>query len=304
MRLIVRLPNWVGDVCMALPTLTALAERGVDLHLLGKGWAGGLLAAHGWTHSKMVPGLRPGSALVRSLGIERGLLLTNSFGSAAQFRLGGVRACGYRAECRTLLLARGVPRQRGLHEVESFWRLGQEVAAWLALTPLPPTPPASLGLRLGQGAHDAAAKALERAGVHSAYVLLCPLAAGTIHGQPKIWSGFPLLTRLLLDRGVPVVACPGPGEEVTCAAATPGARQLTGLGLDAYAAVAAGALITVANDSGPMHLAAAVDAPVLGLFGASAPGRTRPWSALGSQMGGLNEWPTVEMVAHSVASHL
>ena len=304
MRLIVRLPNWVGDVCMALPTLTALSERGVELQLVGKGWAAGLLAAHGWPHAKVVTGLRAGAAAVRSLGIERGLLLTNSFGSAAQFRLGGVRACGYRAECRTPLLARGVPRQRGLHEVESFWRLGQEVAAWLALTPLPPTPPVSLGLRLGQNAHDAAAKALERAGVRSAYVLLCPLAAGTINGQPKIWPGFPLLARLLQERGVTVVACPGPGEEQASAQALPGARQLPGLGLDAYAAIAAGALVTVANDSGPMHLAAAVDVHVIGVFGVADPQRTRPWSAKGHTLGDAQGWPTAAAVMEQVAHFL
>ena len=304
MRLIVRLPNWVGDVCMALPTLTALADRGVDVHVLGKGWAGGLLAAHGWPHTKVVAGLRAGTATIRELGIQRGLLLTNSFSSAVQFRLGGVRACGYRAECRTLLLARGVPRQRGLHEVESFWSLGQEVAAWLSLAPLPPTPPASLGLRLGQGAQAAAAKALEHAGIHSAYVLLCPLAAGTINGRSKIWPGFPLLARLLQERGVTVVACPGPGEEQACATALPGTRQLPGLGLDAYAAIAAGALVTVANDSGPMHLAAAVEAPVIGVFGVGDPQRTRPWTAQGQTLGDVNGWPAAAMVMEQIAHFL
>lgn len=297
MKLVVRLPNWVGDVCMALPALTALAERGVELHLVGKGWAGDLLAAHGWPVTRLPGGLRPAAATVRALGIPRGLLLTNSFGSAAQFRLGGVRAVGYRSEGRTLLLGRGVPRPSSGHEVEAFWRLAQEVAVWLALPPLPAEPPTSLGLRLSDAHRAAAATALQQVNVHSPYVVLCPLAAGTIRGRSKIWPSFAPLARLLTDRGLPLVACPGPGEEAACAEALPGARMLSGLGLGAYAAVCAGALHTVANDSGPMHLAAAVGAPVLGVFGVSDAVRTRPWSAHGRTLGGADGWPTVAAVA-------
>lgn len=296
MKLVVRLPNWVGDACMALPALTALAERGVELHLIGKGWAGNLLEGHGWPVTKPPPGLWPAARAVRALGIPRGLLFTNSFGSALQFRLGGVRAVGYRREWRTPLLGRGVPKPAGGHEVAAFWRLAQEVAAWLALPPLPAEPPASLGLRSSEPAREAARLALEKAGVHSPYVLLCPMAAGTIGGKSKLWPSFALLSRLVQERGLPVVACPGPGEEVACGEALPGARLLPGLGLGAYAAVCAGAIVTVANDSGPMHLAAAVDAPVVGVFGVSGPERTRPWSVHGATVGGADGWPSAAEV--------
>ncbi len=297
MRLIVRLPNWVGDACMALPALTALAERGLDLQLVGKGWAGDLFAGHCWPVLRLPTGLRPAARAIRACGIPRGLLFTNSFGSALQFRLGSVAAVGYRREWRTPLLGRGVPRIGHVHEVAAFWRLAQEVAAWLALPPLPAEPPASLGLRLTEAHRLAATAALARAGVHGPYALLCPLAAGTIAGRPKVWPGFPLLARLVQERGLPVVACPGPGEEAACGEALPGARLLPGLGLGAYAAVAAGAVQTVANDSGPLHLAAAVDAPVLGIFGVADPWRTRPWSINGRTVGDATGWPDLPTVA-------
>lgn len=297
MKLVVRLPNWVGDVCMALPALTALAERGVELHLVGKGWAGDLLAAHGWPVTRLPSGLGQAATTVRALGIPRGLLLTNSFGSALQFRLGGVRAVGYRRECRTILLGRGVPRLVGGHEVAVFWRLAQEVAVWLALPPLPPEPPAQLGLRLTEAHRQAAVNALQQAHVHSPYVVMCPLAAGTINGRSKIWPSFAPLARQLSERGVTLVACPGPGEEAASTEALPGVRQLPGLGLGAYAAVCARALHTIANDSGPMHLAAAVNAPVIGIFGITDAVRTRPWSSQGRTVGGADGWPTVAAVA-------
>ena len=301
MKLVVRLPNWVGDVCMALPALRALAERGVQLELVGKGWSGDLLAGHGWPCRKLPAGVRPAAAVIRELGIERGLLLTNSFGSALQFRWAGVRAVGYRQELRTILLGRGVPRVRGRHEVQAFWRLAQEVAVWLALPPLPPEPPPELGLTLTPQHEQAAKHALQRAGVHAPFVLLCPLAAGTINGRSKVWPGFPQLARLLAARGLPLVACPGPGEDAACAEALPGAVLLPGLGLGTYAAIARRALITVANDSGPMHLAAAVGAPVVGVFGVADPARTHPWSAQGRTIGDANGWPSADEVLGRLA---
>ena len=44
----VRLPNWVGDACMALPALRELDARGAVLSLAARGWATDLLAGHGW----------------------------------------------------------------------------------------------------------------------------------------------------------------------------------------------------------------------------------------------------------------
>jgi len=46
--LIVRLPNWVGDVVMSLPTLWHLHHHGYALQLVGKRWAVPLLAGCGW----------------------------------------------------------------------------------------------------------------------------------------------------------------------------------------------------------------------------------------------------------------
>jgi heptosyltransferase-2 len=108
------------------------------------------------------------------------------------------------------------------------------------------------------------------------------------------------LCRGLIEQGETVVACPGPGEAAACAAALPGARLLDGLGLGAYAAVMSLSRRVVANDSGPMHLAAAVGAPVLGIFGVSDPGRTRPWGRSGAIVGNRNAWPTVQAVWESL----
>jgi heptosyltransferase-2 len=292
--LAVRLPNWVGDVCMALPALSALGERR-PLRLFGKGWAVELLAGMAWTVEKLPTGVRAAAAAVRSSGARDGLLFTNSFGSALAFRWAGLRATGYRAELRGLLLGRAVSKPRGLHEVETFWRLA---LAHLGRAPAPP--PGRLGLNLQERHRQQARDALAAAGVSGAYTVLCPLAVGAADGRSKVWPSFPLLCRGLIEGGDAVVACPGPGEEGACAAALPGARMLPGLGLGAYAAVLAGARRVAANDTGPMHLAAAVDAPVVGIFGVSDPRRTAPWSAGGTFCGSSSGWPALAEVVRAL----
>jgi heptosyltransferase-2 len=297
--LIIRLPNWVGDVCMALPTLRILAAHGIPLHLVGRGWAADLLAGHGWSVSTLPKPLLQARRHLKTLGPTRGLLLTNSLGSALAFRLAGIRSLGYANEGRSLLLHHAIPKGPAGHEVLTFWRLAQAIAPWYG-EQLPDHPGHHLGLQLHADHHAQAEAAL--AAVPRPFVVLAPLAAGTIGGQSKKWPGFPLLARLLAAEGIALVGCPGPGEETEMAAAVPGATLLPGLRLGAYAAVLQRAAMTVANDSGPMHLAAATASPVIGLFGVSDPARTRPWP--GIALGGPGAWPRVEDVAAEVLQTL
>ncbi len=306
MTLLVRLPNWVGDVCMALPALRGLSGQGLALRLFGRPWAADLLAGHPWPVDGLPAGVRAGAAAVRACGIDRGLLFPNSFSSAWTFRLGGVRAIGYRGDGRSLLLARAVARASGAHEVESFWALACEAARWLDRPPLAPAPPGRLGLQLAPAHRQQARDALAAAGVATGesaapLVVLAPLAAGTIRGVSKVWPHFAALSRHLAHAGACVVCCPGPNEARSAAEAVPAAVQLPGLRLGAYAAVCAQAALVVANDSGPMHLAAAVDASVLGVFGTGDPGRTRPWSPGAQWIGGPpSGWPSLQAVCSRV----
>ena len=293
--LAVRLPNWVGDVVMALPALALLQQRGFALHAMGKGWASDLLAGLPMTVTKLPKGLRASAKAWRATGCRDGVLFTNSLGSAAQMRLGGIKAVGYRKEFRSLLLGQGLNRVDKIHEVDSFWRLAVGVLQRFNL-PVPTEPIPFTPLPLTDSHRAIAAQALQSAQIHQPYSVLCPLAVGTIAGRSKQWPSFPLLCRGLIDAGETVVACPGPGEEEATTAALPGAKLLPGLGLGAYAAVMSGARRVVANDSGPMHIAAAVDVPVLGIFGLTEPGRTRPWSDKGIAVGAWNGWPTMQAV--------
>jgi len=301
--LLLRLPNWVGDVCMCLPTLHALHEVGFALQACGRGWAKELLAG---MPVEMLPlrkrGILAQAADMRASTSRHALLFTNSLSSALAARLAGLAAIGYRGEGRWPLLAKGIPRPTGGHEVATFWRLGTIACErWASRADWPGRIPDRLDLPIPQDARETAGRALDNARITTPYWACAPLAQGTIGGLSKIWPHWRELAQRLADTQRPVVACPGPGEEDACRAALPGARILPGLGLASYAAVLGGAEQVVANDSGPMHLAAAAGAPVFGIFGPGDPDRTAPWG--GRHLGGRGRWPSLAEACRALDLH-
>jgi heptosyltransferase II len=126
--------------------------------------------------------------------------------------------------------------------------------------------------------------------------VLCPVAVGLHRGRIKAWSGFPELCRALRARGDTVVGCPGPGEAQAVAAALPGATLLPATDVGGFAALLAGSRLVVANDSGPGHLAAAVGARLVSIFGVTEPERTQPWGPQVLRVGGSDGWPAPQQV--------
>lgn len=100
------------------------------------------------------------------------------------------------------------------------------------------------------------------------------LAPGSV-GPAKRWSYYAEAARLLAARGLEVWVIGGPGEKALAAeivaAGGPGVRDLTGSDLrDGIVAMAA-AGVAVSNDSGLMHVAAALGTPTIGIFGPTSP---------------------------------
>ncbi len=313
--LIIRLPNHLGDACMALPALDLLAAQGVSLTLVGRAWATELFAAHPWPAIGL-PGARmAGVAALRKLrashpGPHDALLLTNSFSSALEFRLAGLRPGGYARDGRSLLLRRAISVPQAwygdMHTIEYYLHL---VRAYLNLAASDAPAAASVPrLALTADARARAAAALALAGVAAGaqpnYVVLCPVAQGRHRGQNKCWDGYARLGRQLRERGLAVVICPGPGEAAAATAAVPDARVVGALDLGGFAALLARSCLVVANDSGPGHLAAAVGARLVGVFGVTDPSKTCPRGPGVHIAGGAAGWPSYEEVAALVLSLL
>jgi lipopolysaccharide heptosyltransferase II len=293
--LIVRLPNHLGDACMSIAALDALAAGGHALTLAGRPWIGALFEAYPW---RTVPlggrRLDRVRALRDAAKGSDGVLFTNSFSTALEFRLAGIAATGYARGGRSWLLSKSVRVNDDDHMVEYYLRLAS------TLLPRPMPVPAELDLRVSAAARQRVRVALSAAGARSPYVVLCPVAVGLHHGKVKAWDGFTRLHAELVARGHCVVALPGPGESAEARRVLPEATLLPESDVGTFAALLADARLVVANDSGAGHLAAAVGAPLVSVFGVTEPERTRPWGPHVRMVGSGAGWPSYEDVAAAV----
>jgi heptosyltransferase-2 len=297
--LAVRLCNWVGEVVLATPTLKRLAAAGYDLQLVGKGWAPALLEGTGWPVLVRPPSVRRAAgqlAQLRRAVVARGarpaaVLLTKSFSSALEARLGGWQAIGYARDGRSLLLDAAVPLERFEHASHAYWHLASR---FLGVDEPYPTQ-VELSPSAAQQARATAILA-ERSLDGRPFVVVCPFSgADDVEGR-KVWPGYGEFGRRLAAAGTAMVVCPGPGEEARATQLLPGAILLPGLDLGVYAAVLGRAAAVVSNDTGPGHLAAAAGARLLAVYG---PQSVAAWAPLGARVELLHDssgWSSVEQV--------
>jgi heptosyltransferase-2 len=296
--LLVRLCNWVGEVVLSLPALRRLHDAGFALHLFGKGWAPALLEGCGWPVTVRQHGLGATIAQLRALrgtlaGTDRApaLLLTKSLSSALETRCAGFRPEGYAYDGRSLLLTRAHRLSRVDHMALSYWRL---VDGFLGASSPMPT---ALDWSPSPAQHAKATALLAMHGlVRGHYVLFCPFSGSDDRENAKVWPGFEAIAQSCWRRGLPVVVCPGPGEENTARALLPNATCLTGIDLGMYGALTTLAYCTIANDTGPGHLAAAAGARLISVYG---PRSTRAWTPIGpgvTVLGDPHGWPSIDEV--------
>lgn len=299
-RLIVRLPNWVGDVIMALPALDLLSAAGFDLHLFGKRWIKDLLSETPYHLHTINHSFCTAQKKIRACNARHALLLTNSFSSALLFRLSGLKTLGYNTDARRFLLSHAYKKTSNTHETVIFSQLAHyAIEKWQDVSSSQQAP---LNLHLERNPTLPLNKNLITSvnsrfntELETPYWVICPFAVGTTKsGAPKIWPHWQALISRLSNAKIKLIICPGPDEQSKCLPYAEHIVQLDGLSLSEYAVVLRGAAQVIANDSGPMHLAQAVGAPTLGIFGVTDPART---SAIGSKaLGSNNGWPTLKEV--------
>lgn len=298
MTLVAFAPNWLGDVVMALPAIADLVRHtsqgggrvvvaarrglaslfeivpGVDAVVpLG---AGGLASA--------ARSMRADAAAVRGVGAVRAVLFPNSLRSALVARLAGVpERLGYARDLRGPLLTARVPPARGGHQVDAYQRLAIAAGADNgSREPSLDPPPDSI---------DAARRLLADRGWDGVRPLV-GLAPGAAFGGAKRWPSDRFagtVASLVRDRGACCVLV-GSGAEAPAARAIAreagkmGGQDAPGTIIDLAgqttlvmaAAVLAACRVFVSNDSGAMHLAAAVGTPLVAVFGPTDERATAP----------------------------
>ncbi len=304
-----RLPNWIGDVCMSLPCLDTLLLSGIPVIACGRPWARDLLAGYAIADFLPMSGQwRKDRATVQQHRRHHyrrcaGLLLPDSLSSAMVFRFAGIPCAGYRDDGRSLILRWPINKPAGkLHAVESWHYLTrQAMRRWGLESPLD-APPSRLNLLLNDEHRRQCELALDQAGLRGRpFILIAPTATGLHHGKNKVWPFFDALTRRLQEQGHRVAMCPPPSEETAAKRNAPTAIRIPPLALGAFATLTKLAEAVVCNDSGVSHLAAAAHARQITLFGVTQRDRTGPWSDLAVCLGSDQGWPGLDETEASLA---
>ena len=275
-RLIVRAPNWLGDAVMALPAMAAVrrAFEGKTIVVAANPSIAPLFEERTQAGADEVITIDPSRERAQLRDARAGaiLLFPNSFGSAwIASRSGTAERWGYRAAGRGWLLTRGVPRPRTpVHQVEYYLELVRR-------------------LEIGNPLHDDARPridpqpaTLEKAGAILAAAGLAPedtivgFAPGAAYGHAKQWppDRVALVIAELAHRGAAAVLVgagadreTGRAIESSLPAGTRVANLIGRTSLRQLVGVVARCAAFVSNDSGAMHIAAALRVPLTALFG-------------------------------------
>ena len=289
MTLAVALPNWVGDVVMATPTLRALRAHlpGERIIAVLRPYVRPVLEPNPWIDAyvevgKSTADLWHAARILRREHVETGIMLPNSLRSALLFWMGGVkRRIGYDRGGRRRLLTDAIPPLReGARFVPS-----PMITYYLRLAEVLGASASDRRMELFTTAADeaAAASAYEAAGLDPERTLLvCPgYAFGPSKGWPvQHWAD---MVRGARERFglVPGILC-GPKEVAIAEAISQAAGGCAtfhdkGLTLASSRAVVRRAKAMVAIDSGLRHYAAAMGRPVVALFGPTHIEWTETW---------------------------
>ncbi len=284
MKPVVLVPNWLGDGIMAMPALQALCRREglTGLTVLAKPRVLGLWRLHPdvGTCWELGPGTRGTVLAARRLRSERTrtvYVLPNSFRAALIPWLAGVpERVGVRGHRPAALMRPCVslPREyRDRHQAEEYrFLLGVEDGG-VGEDVLP---------RLRVPA-DVVARIRERTRFGDGERVIGVLP-GAARGAAKRWpvERFAAVAGDLARR-IParILALGSAAEEGACervaTAAGPSAVNLAGRTNLAELAAALGRCdVVICNDSGGMHLAAAMGTPVVAVFGITDPRKTGP----------------------------
>ena len=281
--IVVRCPNWVGDLIMATPVFQSLRRGFPDaaLHAVTRPYNREIISDCPWLTSvipcddQSLQGMRSTAGRIREVAADWAILLPNSIRSYLPVRLAGVRQVfGYRRGVRKPLVQGPEPwrasdgRYLPLPMIDYYL----EICRWLGLeVPSHPKP----ALFIAETLRQDAARLLAKYGIGEAELVI-GLNPGAKFGSSKCWPPeyFARLADMLEERlKAKLLLFVGPGEG-TIAEKIMGATEArlidTGpdeIGLGLLKPMIQRCDLLITNDTGPRHYATALDRPVVVIMG-------------------------------------
>ncbi|MBW2086557.1 MAG: lipopolysaccharide heptosyltransferase II [Deltaproteobacteria bacterium] len=289
-RILVRSTNWVRDALLSTPALASLRDNFPESHLsvLARKWVTAIYKDHPAVDEIMVydvEGRHKGwsgfirlASEIRKQQFDLVVLFQYAFGAALLTWLARIpERIGYNTDGRGLLLNRAVSRRSGdkkIHEVESYQGLIHR--SGLRIIQSRPV------FHLNPVAEKLASARLIELGLNDSFLL--GLAPGAAYGQAKQWpqEKYAKAAQIILEqKGGAALLFGSQGE----AAVTRKLKELLPVpvydlagqtDLAGVAALIKRCHLFLTNDSGLMHVGAAVGTPLVAVFGSTTPVTTGP----------------------------
>ncbi|MEN9343727.1 MAG: putative lipopolysaccharide heptosyltransferase [Chlamydiota bacterium] len=291
-RIIVRMPNWIGDLVMATPILADLrrAYPQAEITAMCRAPMCELLQEDPhidelfcFSRSSPFSRRKERRNVIKKLKngkYDVGILLTHSFSSAWWFWVGGVkRRIGYRSNMRSWLLTDPLSFPENLnrqHLVATYKQLLQPLD--IALSSTPPC------LYLKESEKEEARELLAEFKIPKGSTIV-GINPGATYGSAKCWlkERFQeVAEKLLKDPTIHVVffgdTSTAPLVREICSHLPSRTVNLAGkTSLRELTALISLCTLLLTNDSGPMHIADAVETPLIALFGSTSDTVTGPY---------------------------
>jgi heptosyltransferase-2 len=294
-RILIRATNWVGDAIMALPALRSVRARFPDAHIaiVARPYVTDIYSGQ-QICDQLIPydlqgahaGLSGRERLARKLRAQKfdaALLLQNAFDAAWLAWLAGIpERIGYARDGRSILLTKAVPVPRPgeipAHEQFYYLELLRR-SGWLDQA----TGEQYVTLNVDPQAEQQAAERLLTAGSRS-NALRVAIGAGASYGSAKCWppDRFAEVANRLAEESDADIILFGTANEIAVSTAINAAMRRPPIDFTGKTSVAdlpaflSQCHLFIGNDSGAMHVAAAVGLPVVAIFGPTDPLGTAP----------------------------
>jgi heptosyltransferase-2 len=295
MKILIRATNWVGDAIMALPALRAVRGRfpEAEIAILALPYVADIYRDQQLCNSLIVYDRKGAHATfsrrerlageLRALKFDIALLLQNAFDAAwIAWRAGIPQRIGYARDARTLLLTKSVavprPGEIPAHEKYYYLELLRR-AGWIEAFP----EESLITLNVPEQSRRRAAEFLAASGARPTAMRIA-VGAGASYGSAKCWPAdrFAEVLKHLQQQIDADVILFGTTAEVRVSTAIASGMPRPPINLTGRTAVAdlpaffSGCHLFIGNDSGAMHVAAAVGLPVVAVFGPTDPQGTAP----------------------------
>jgi heptosyltransferase-2 len=285
-KILVVAPSWIGDTIIAQPLLSLIKQHNpaARIEVFAADWCAPLLARMAEVDAVVANPFGHGSfsfSARRSLGrrlagadYDAAYVLPNSWKSAlVPFFAGIPRRIGYQGEARYVLLNERLVLDKLSHplQVQRYAALAGPLPAVLPPPHLSSTPEQQRNARLALGLP-----------VDAAPAVFCP---GAEYGPAKRWPAkhFAALAQLVASPASPAWLIGSAkdkdvGAEIEALAEGSAINLCGRSSLEQAIDLIASARCVVSNDSGLMHVAAALGKPLVALYGSSSPAYTPPLS--------------------------